>query len=106
MITVNEEKRIFHLRTPHASYVIGVNDLGVPEMQYFGAAVGDDDLTYLMRRTGRGGQADMPDAKTRNDDFCQTPLEISSHGLPRSVARRPLRKRRKSNRSPLRGIRT
>ena len=54
MITVNEEKRIFHLRTPHASYVIGVNDLGVPEMQYFGAAVGDDDLTYLMRRTGRG----------------------------------------------------
>lgn len=80
MITVNEEKRIFHLRTPHASYVIGVNDLGVPEMQYFGAAVGDDDLTYLMRRTGRGGQADMPDAKTRNDDFCQTPLEISSHG--------------------------
>ena len=104
MITVNEEKRIFHLRTPHASYVIGVNDLGVPEMQYFGAAVGDDDLTYLMRRTGRGGQADMPDAKTRNDDFCQTPLEISSHG--QGDYRVPSLAVRKSNRSPLRGIRT
>ena len=77
MITINEEKRVFHLRTPHASYVMKIDDFGVLETHYFGASIGDDDL---MRRAGKGGQVSMPEAKNRGDDFCQIPLEISSYG--------------------------
>lgn len=80
MITYNKEKRVFHLRTPHASYVMKIDDFGVLETHYFGKSIGDDDLWYLMRRVGKGGQVCMPEAGNRGDDFCQIPLEISSYG--------------------------
>ena len=80
MMRIDENKRIFRLDTENASYIMKVSELGVLETLYFGEKVGDDDLVYLVRKVGRGGQVNMPDAKTRSDDFSQCPSEISSYG--------------------------
>ena len=77
MIQINKNKQIFHLRTSHASYIMKVSELSILETLYCGAAVGDDDLSCLVRKVGRGGQVNMPDAKARSDNFSQCPLEIS-----------------------------
>lgn len=80
MMRIDENKRIFRLDTENASYIMKVSELGVLETLYFGEKIGDDDLVYLVRKVGRGGQVNMPDAKTRSDDFSQCPSEISSYG--------------------------
>ena len=48
-ITWNEKERVFHLRTPRTSYLIGIVDAeGFIAHLYYGPRVPDDDLKQLI----------------------------------------------------------
>lgn len=49
MISISKKENIFRLDTPNTSYVLGVEDGRYLCHMYYGAAVSDDDLLYLLR---------------------------------------------------------
>ena len=49
-ISYNVTERVFHLDTPHSSYMIGiVDEEGLLGHVYYGRRVADDNMQYLMR---------------------------------------------------------
>lgn len=80
-ITFNSEKRIFKLDTNESSYVFGINEYGIPVHFYYGATVGDDDLSYLAERWGLSGvQARPACAASSLFNMGTQPLEYSTFG--------------------------
>lgn len=65
-IIYNEKERVFHLTTPHSSYLIGLTDSeAFPTHLYYGPRVPDDDLKQLLW-LGLG----------HPDSFADTPYQV------------------------------
>lgn len=80
-ISYNVTERVFHLDTPHSSYMIGiVDEEGLLGHVYYGRRVADDNMQYLMRIF------ESPYVPTRNNRdrvsiFDALPVEYPGHGV-------------------------
>ena len=81
-IIFDSEKRIFKLDTNESSYIMGVSDHGLLVHYYYGATVGDIDLSYLANRWGLSGIQAKPHYSVAGDmlNLETKPLEYSTFG--------------------------
>lgn len=80
-ISYIEKEKIFKLDTPHTSYIIGIVD----EEQfighcYYGAAISDSDVSYLMR-TDEPPFVPSVNARDRSSFLDCAPMEFPGHGV-------------------------
>ena len=53
-IVYNEKKRTFSLNTANTTYQIRIGNLDYVKHLYYGPALHDEDMSYLIRRYDRG----------------------------------------------------
>ena len=80
-IIYNEEKRLFCLTTGNSEYQIKINVYGMVLHTYYGAPVGNADMSYLLKEIDRGFSGNNYEGRDRRGISPDTlPLEYSTHG--------------------------
>ena len=81
-IRFDEDKRLFVLETKHTTYQIKIGDLGVLEHAYYGAKVGDTDMSYRNHLLNRGFSGNPYEKRyDRSFSLDQIPQEYSGSGV-------------------------
>ena len=80
MITFNKNKNSFHLSTPSSSYCIFVTERGYIAHSYYGAKIGDDDVSYLSRHK-EYGFSDSQIFREKGSFLDMCPQELPTDGL-------------------------
>ena len=78
-ITYNEKKRTFSLDTAASTYQLKIGNLGYVKHLYYGAAIDDEDMSYLIRRYDRGFSGNPYDSlKERTFSLDAQPQEFTT----------------------------
>ena len=78
---ITNENNLFHLKTEHYSYLLRINDRGIPEHLHFGAPVRTEDAEGFLCRPGLGwGSSVVLDDKDTNSSLDDKMLEWSGSG--------------------------
>lgn len=81
-IRFDEIKRLFVLETTHTTYQIKISDLGVLEHAYYGAKVGNTDMSYRNCLRDRGASGNPYEKRyDRKFSLDQIPQEYSGCGV-------------------------
>lgn len=81
-IRFDENRKLFILETRHTTYQMKINEIGVLEHVYYGARVGNTDMSYRNRLLDRGFSGN-PYEKRQERSFSldQIPQEYSGSGV-------------------------
>ena len=78
-IVYNEKKRTFSLNTANTTYQIRIGNLDYVKHLYYGPALHDEDMSYLIRRYDRGFSGNPYDSlKERTFSLDAQPLEFTT----------------------------
>ncbi|XID94071.1 alpha-galactosidase [Paenibacillaceae bacterium WGS1546] len=79
-IRYREEDRSFHLQGPNMSYIIQLNDKGVPIHAYWGRKIGDASLKGMLVYVERSSFSPNPYPEDRTVSFDTLPQEYPAYG--------------------------
>ncbi|RED89382.1 alpha-galactosidase [Cohnella phaseoli] len=79
-IRYREQERAFHLQGPHTSYIIQLNQKGVPMHAYWGRKIREENLQGLLVYTERSSFSPNPYPEDRTISFDTLPQEYPAYG--------------------------
>ncbi len=79
-IKYDSEHRLFHLQTPNTSYIIQLNNYGVPVHAYWGRKVADAPWNGMMVSQERASFSPNPYPEDRSVSFDTLPQEYPAYG--------------------------
>ncbi len=80
-IRFDEESKVFFLTTKNTEYQIKINEIGMVLHTYYGASVGNNDMSYLIKKIDRGFSGNPYEFRHERGVSQDTlPLEYSTDG--------------------------
>lgn len=80
-IILDRSSKVFHLKTKNTEYQIKINEYGMVLHTYYGAPLGDADMSYLIKEIDRGFSGNSYECRDRRGLSPDTlPFEYSTEG--------------------------